>query len=361
MEPDEFPSPFSNIFADLLAEGRLLHESLRSQMPTPWRERSLTIEILDDIQLNALTASRQDGYVIRVNRGVLQHVFGTTLGLCCCTDFLPNVGNAAGEMEPTLTAGRFPPIPLLEEDDDTNILVPRDQTRGTIAHMLAEIAIHFLLYHEIGHVVGGHIELLRSTPGTTWSLPEYTSTGSEERSTSLRHALECDADAFACHVSSNALTAKVMADEVSNLMQTDLWPPEDCAYITILTAVSVLFRMLYPTAPTTIGAAQGTHPHPAVRDFVVGSCALARGMAREQLTVVKLNGLLRDSVRNVEEVWAGHCLRGQTLAPPASWAADVRRGAHELFDAHAKHEGLLERHAHLPRRWHDWKWSSCES
>ena len=361
MNPDEFPPPFSYMFSDLLANGHVLYESLRVQMPAPLSERSLAIEIIDYVKLNALATSCADGYVIRINRGVLQHAFGAALGLCCCPGFLPSVGDAADEVEPKLGARGFPPIPLTDQDDDTSVLIPRDQVRGTIAHMLADVAIHFLLYHEIGHIVGGHLEAFNAISGNTSSISEYGSTGRSKEDISLLHALECDADAFACHVSSNVITAKVMANEVRSLMQTDAWPPEDCAFITILTAVSVLFRMLSPTAPATIGAAQETYPHPAVRDFVVGCCILARGMGREQLSVEKVDDLLRDSVRNVEEVWADHCLHGQSLASPAAWAADVRRGADELFAAHAKHEQLLERHAHLPRRWHDWNWSSSKS
>jgi hypothetical protein len=152
-----------------------------------------------------------------------------------------------------------------------------------------------------------------------------------------------------------------MANELRSLMQTDAWPPEDCAFITILTAVSVLFRMFYPKAPATIGAAQGTHPHPAVRDFAVGCFILGRGMAREELSVAKVVDFVRESVRNVEEVWADRCLPGQSPASPDVWAADVRRGFDELLDAHAKYKELLEKHAHLPRRWQDWQWSSSES
>lgn len=126
----------------------------------------------------------------------------------------------------------------------------------------------------------------------------------------------------------------------------------------MLTAVSTLFRMLQPAAPVRVGTAEGTHPHPAVRDFVVGCCTLARGMAQEQLSVAMIDRLLCDSVRNVEEVWARHCLGGEQPAAPAIWAADVRRGAEELFEVHGKYEGLLEKHAHLPRRWHDWRWKS---
>lgn len=177
MTPDEFPAPFSDIFTDLLADGHMLYESLCAQMTAPSRERSLTIEIINDVELNASATSRAGGYVIRINRGVLQHAFGVTLGLCCCPAFLPSVGNAADEVEPKLGTRGFPPIPLTYQDDDTNILVPRDQTRGTIAHMLADVAINFLLYHEIGHIVGGHLEALNATSGTTSSISEYRSKG----------------------------------------------------------------------------------------------------------------------------------------------------------------------------------------
>ena len=167
--------------------------------------------------------------------------------------------------------------------------------------------------------------------------------------------LECDADAFASHLCWGVLTAERMAKEVRRLMETKAWPPEDCAFITILAAVSLLFRMLYPNAPATIGAAHGTHPHPAVRDFAVGCLILGRGMAHGQLSAEKVFNVVGKSAKNLEEVWADRCLGGQALAPSDVWAADVRRGFDELFDMHARHKELLEKHAHLPCVWHDWQ------
>ena len=101
-----------------------------------WFVSKVTIEIIDDLSLNASATSRADGYVIRINRGALQHAFGAALGLCCCPGFLPNVGNATDEVEPELGAHGFPPIPLMDQDDDSVVLVPRDQVRGTAAHCL---------------------------------------------------------------------------------------------------------------------------------------------------------------------------------------------------------------------------------
>lgn len=356
MTPDDFMPPFSDIVAELLADGKVLYESLRAEMPASSRGKDLTIEVVNDGTLNASATSRDDGYIIQINRGALQHIYGAAFGLCCCPGFLPSVGNAAGEMEPKIEAGGFPPMPLTEGMDVAKVLVPETESRGTIAYLLADVATYFLLYHEIGHIVGGHLEALNARSGTTASISEYSVTKRSTEDVSLLHAFECDADAFACHVSMGLLTGKAMAEEVRHLMQRQAWPPEDCAFITILTAVSMLFRLLYPTAPATIDATRGTHPHPAVRDFVVGSCALARGMARGQLSVEKVDQVLEYSVRNVEEVWAKRYLGGQALASPAVWVADIQRGVDELFAIHSKYVDLLEQHSHVPRSWHDWKW-----
>jgi len=360
MRPDEFPSPFSDIFAELLTDGHLLYEGLRAQMSPPFCNKSLTIEIIDDVELDARAGPSDDGnYVIRFNRGALQHTYGTALGLCCCPGFLPSVGNAAGEVSPNLPDGRFPPIPLTDQDNDRNVLIPRDQVRGTVAHLLADIAVYFMLYHEIGHIVAGHSEVAVAAGGIPM-ISEYHVADRKDAGIPLSHAIECDADAFASHVSWNVLTAKPMADELRGLMQTGTWPPEDCAYICVLTAVSLLFRMLYPNAPATIGAAHGSHPHPAVRDFAVGCFVLGRGMARGQLSVEKVFEVVRESARNVEEMWADRCLAGQALPSRDTWAANVMQRADELFTTHAMHRKLFEKYSHLPRRWHDWEWSLSE-
>ena len=355
MKPDEFPSPFDKMFANLLEDGQMLYESLRTKMVSPFCKRSLTIQIVDDMKLNAGVFCKNNNYFLRFNRGALQHILGATFGLCCCPAFLPTIGKP-DEVAPNLIEPGFPPIPLMDQDDGSNILIPQDQVRANIAHLLADIAIHFMIGHEIGHIVGGHIEALNAISNTTWTISEYRNTGNQNKKDPLRHAMECDADSFASHFLWWVHTGKPSSIELRKLMQTNMHSPEDCAFITLLTAVSILFRTLYPTAPITIGAAQETHPHPAVRDFVVGCCVLTRGQAHNKLSAAKLDDLLCNSVINVEQVWTNYCLHERTVVSSAVWVQDVMREAKNLSAIYSKYKNLFEKHAHLPRIWHDWEW-----
>lgn len=349
MEPNEFAEPFSHMFRDLIEEGQLLYDSLGKVMREPWRGRTLAIEIVNDLRLNAYAATVDDNYLIRINQGVFRHIYGTAYGLFCCPEFMPSIGDSLREKGPSIRDHRFAPMPLTESADAIN--VPNDQVRGTIAHMVGDVASHFILYHEIGHIVGGHLEVVDAS-----SIAESGMRWSSTSEALFRQVLECDADAFACHVSSDVLMPGQLATEVQRLMKSETWEPAECAFIAYLTGVAVLFRLLCPDAPANVGTANGSHPHPAVRDFMVGVCAFARGVGRQQITIDALNDLLSKSVMNVERTWSDLGLAGQATAASADWAQDVRSSADVLFAEYAARAQFLDGYSHVPRQWHDWDW-----
>jgi hypothetical protein len=70
----------------------------------------------------------------------------------------------------------------------------------TVAEILAKLALEFLVYHEIGHIMGGHLEIQRTISGSC-RISEFERPVNEWDEWALGHVLECDADAVACHVS----------------------------------------------------------------------------------------------------------------------------------------------------------------
>jgi hypothetical protein len=253
-------------------------------------------------------------------------------------------------------------MPLLRKNasvpEDVNVSLPMDPARCTLAQLLGDIALHFLICHEIGHIVAGHHELLASL-GMNLAISEIHGYIPSEYS-SLRQILECDADAFACHLTGLVHTDKSMEDTVSQLAQAPSWTPEQCTHVTWLAAVSVLFRVLMKDAHIGEYATHSTHPHPAVRALIVGSSMLARSLESQSLDEESaqpiMDFMFSRSVRNVEDVWAEMSLPGQLPGSPISWAARVQNAAHTLFLAYDASRSRLEEFAHLPRRWHDWEW-----
>jgi hypothetical protein len=217
--------------------------------------------------------------------------------------------------------------------------------------LFASIALEFLVVHEVGHVVGGHLEIERTT-----SIREYEGGDGASDSHALDRVLECDADAFACHATGSIVTHPKMATAIQDIVKVTHWPDSQVANVIYFTAIAVLFRVLYPRAPANIGPQNQSHPHPAIRAAIVSACTGARSMHDGQLSPDALGDVMSSSVRTVEELWAELRLPGQVLQPETQWAESVVGGMRELLDAYEASRAFLDRHSHLERRWHDWEW-----
>lgn len=362
LNPDAFKSPFDDIVADFLEKGHVLHQLLTDHMRTQWRQRPLEILIVDNTSLNAFATNHADCDCICVFRGALEHIYGTILGLLSTPIFFPKIGDVNNEVHPeNLPGGRFPPVLLLRNISDadlkTPLFFPNDQTRVTLALVLTELALEFLIYHEIGHVVGGHLDISRYGTHTA-TIAEFQHAVRPDGCT-FQHLLECDADAFACHVTSYVHTHEQNAAMLRDLLCAE-WQSKDLILLTYLMAIGVLFRTLYPSAPSVLGADKSSHPHPAVRACLVASSTMARGLHDGSITSMSLNGIVTNSVGNIESVWADLCLTDQNLETSVIWAQNVHDAAITLFKSYGNSRMLFEKYARLPRRWDDWDWPETQ-
>ncbi len=362
LNPDAFEPPFDDIVADFVDNGRVLHDSLADHMRPEWQRRPLEILIVDDASLNACANDHSGCDRIFIFRGALEHIYGTILGLLSTPAFFPMIGDVSNEVRPAnLPGGRFPPVPLLRNNPDADrnapLFFPNDQTRMTAAQVLAELALEFLIYHEIGHIVGGHLEIPRNG-GSVATIAEFQQPAKPDDAT-FQYLLECDADAFACHVTSSVHTHDQMATRLRNLLSAEL-QARDFALQTYLMAIGILFRALYPTAPPTLGTYKSSHPHPAVRACLVASSTMARGLRDGSFTSTSLNDIVANSVGNIEDVWADLCLAGQNPEASVVWAQNVRDAAMALFESYGNARSLFEQYARLARRWDDWAWPETQ-
>lgn len=363
LNPEAFEPPFDEIVADFVEKGRVLHGSLIEHMRPEWQHRSLEILIVDDASLNACATHHSGCDRIYIFRGSLEHIYGTILGLLSTPTFFPTIGDVNNEVRPeNLPAGRFPPVPLLKNvsdaDRNTRLFFPNDQTRMTLAQVLAELALEFLIYHEIGHIVGGHLEIPRNGDHVA-TITEFQQKAKPDDAT-FQHLLECDADAFACHVTSSVHSHDQMAAMLRDLLSAAL-QPKDFALQTYLMSIGVLFRALYAIAPRTLDTYKSSHPHPAVRACLVASSTMARGLSDGTFASTSpLNSVVANSVGNIEDVWADLSLSGQNPQASVDWAQSVRDAAMALFESYGNSRTLFEQYARLPRRWDDWAWPETQ-
>jgi len=364
LNADAFEPPFDDIVTGFVEIGRVLHESLNEYMLPQWKQRPLEILLIDNGSLNARAMDHAGGDRICIFRGTLEHIYGTMLGLLSTPTFFRAIGDVRNEVRPqNLPGGRFPRLPLLrnasDADQRTPLFFPKDETRMMLAQVLAELALEFLIYHEIGHIVGGHLEIPRNGHGLS-TIPEFQYAINEPGDSTFQHVLECDADAFACHTTFWVHTREKMAVLMRDLLNASEWQPKDFALLIYIMAVGVLFRVLYPDAPRTIRAYKSSHPHPAIRACLVASSAMAFGLGDGTYTPMSLNKIVAESVGNIEEVWADLCLSGQNPQPSDVWAKDVYDTAMALFESYGNTRTLLGQFARLPRRWDNWVWPETD-
>ena len=148
------------------------------------------------------------------------------------------------------------------------------------------------MYHELGHVLGGHLEIPTRTSPSGKPISEVPQAVNEPDDGELDHVLECDADAFACHTLSAVHTNSSVAESLSELLNSSDLKPQDFALFTYLAAIGILFRVLYPSAPVKISECRSSHPHPAVRSCLVASATMARGAFHGVFSVGLIEGIV---------------------------------------------------------------------
>jgi hypothetical protein len=83
-------------------------------------------------------------------------------------------------------------------EEDYNLIFPNDIKRKTYAETLTNFALKFLVYHECGHIIRGHLGYVKNSK-FEYSWDEYLPNSAEYNKgiLNLRQTLEMDADSFA--------------------------------------------------------------------------------------------------------------------------------------------------------------------
>lgn len=364
--PIREPDVFDEIVADVVEKGHALHGPLKQRMQAEWKNRPLDILIVDNPSLGAWADSDAARDYIYIHSGAIEVIYGTMLGLLSTPMFFPGIGDFKNEVRPrSIPDGEFPRISLLEIthgiEQNTHQLFPKNQTRTMLAQVMAELALEFLIYHEIGHIMGGHLEILRSSNHFA-SITEVQYAFNKPEDSSLRHVLECDADAFACHATSWIHTHDKMAEIMCELISDSKWQPTEFALLTYLISTGVIFHITsLKTVRTIDDCKMLSHPHPAVRACLIASSVIARGLDDSKYTSDLVNKVLADSMGHLEDVWVELGLSDQRPQPRDEWTKNVSEAALALFKSYGNTKTFLNGYARLPRHWDDWGWQEVQN
>lgn len=111
--------------------------------------------ILNDSSVNAY-AYRREGYnVVALTLGSIYNCLYTANLFMLSKDFFPDIGNET-LFDNEVRAVDFPA--QTAEDGEISLPVSGDDERRNIGYIIAAMAIKYMVYHEIGHHVLGHLE-----------------------------------------------------------------------------------------------------------------------------------------------------------------------------------------------------------
>jgi hypothetical protein len=354
-DPSVLVESFGHLLTELVDSASVLIDGLRQHMSPKWTTRPIQVAFTKSEEVNACATKGRDADYILITIGAVGKIYGTLNGLLSIPGFLPEVGNSDREDTPNESlADGFPKMPLLGRDYGGNSIrfyLPADQTRVTFANQLSSMALHFLLMHEIGHILAGHLELLERQ-GFAAAISEFDAGTTKNATMPPRHVLESDADAFAAnfgsfvdlHPETNRLWKEVFGWEAV--------PGKDAGFIAHAAAISILFRLLTTDSYPPKSLQPSIHPHPTVRSCMVLSRSMSRAVLANRFTMDEFPRLCRASIFHVEETWAALGLPGQRLGASSNWANQIGRLSKRLNREYDDWKATLRKFTRLPPRWH---------
>jgi hypothetical protein len=143
-------------------------------------------DYIENLELNALAFEADDHDFVGVYVGTVVTIYAFFSSLLAYPRLLMSIGNPLAEEE--WKSYTVDPKLLFRQ--------PKDVARRSFAHQIATIAIDFLFAHEIGHLMNGHVKLLRTRQGIPL-MPEFDPTQKTREQNLTLQTLEMDADSFA--------------------------------------------------------------------------------------------------------------------------------------------------------------------
>ena len=147
---------------------------------------SVHFDYVENTLVNAFAFESDNHDFVGVYVGTIVTIYSFFSALLANPNLLLSIGNPLEEEE--WKTDTFDPKQLFRQ--------PKSIERRSFAHLIATIAIDFLFAHEVGHLMNGHVKLLRSRKGIPLLAECDLAENTHEENLTLQ-TLEMDADSFA--------------------------------------------------------------------------------------------------------------------------------------------------------------------
>jgi len=272
--PDRLPPVVGMMMRLYRLELRYALDQIKATNPA--MTAGVYIDIVDELAFNALAYANEKAELVGINAGVAAALPLIANWLLSQPGSYTEIGDCSQEIKPSRFDGgilRYSGKASTAPDSlwPKHAAQPRDAARRHFVTYMTTVPWHFLLYHELAHIMRCHlwyISDISKKPTTAWF--ELGSSGLTEKECQTRRILEVDADGVAGRILSGApilngleKTRMIAFGEGNAGVPKWDWP---AAYRNWLRPIGFLFQMM-AVLECNIGIAdrQRTHPHPDIR------------------------------------------------------------------------------------------------
>jgi hypothetical protein len=293
---DRFICPeFSKLFEYSKMEFYARLETMRIVNP---KLPEVYLDFINNSGLNAVATKVEGKYYIGVNMGAVLLLHDLFNRLLTSPLNFPHIGDNISEKpkkiyNPELTDFST----LLVACDTSDVQGAKDSQRRDYAVHLTSLSINFLLFHEYGHIVKGHVDLLGHLY-KDFTIAELNSNSSCFNSL-MSQTMEMDADQFAFTFNLWFLDLYTQ-DPVKKLLKTPFYKDFVDSIVDLLFAAYSLFRLFGNKNGTLEQLLKHTHPPVGIRQrfmFRTLDC-LMKSRLRDTL-----NELISKTIFNVENAF----------------------------------------------------------
>ncbi len=256
--------------ADKYIESCRQHPSRFKDIP------EIHFDFINNASLNAVAALSNDGiYLIGIHSGTIFILYDLFLRMLSHSNILEKSGN------PNEEKSKSPPITNYYSDagllasrgkfgyDDYKLPRPKNVPRLDYANHLLDIAVDFIVAHELTHVVNGHLGFVNVNSGINF-IEERTQNIHCDQDILNIQALEMDADCMAVSKGlANVVKRYQGQQNVSNSRKEFYTDFESVVFNWALSVLTVIRLMNEVREYKNVDSKSISHPHPRVRSAMI--------------------------------------------------------------------------------------------
>ncbi|HEY9048287.1 MAG TPA: hypothetical protein VIN08_20410 [Ohtaekwangia sp.] len=170
------------------------------------------LDFIENDSLNAAATKYKGNYFIGINLGSYFLIYDMFMKMLASKSVWPKIGNNQLETDHKKILKAYINIydKITFRFDNQDIAIPQDKLRLEFAILCTNHAFDFLIYHEIAHILRGHVGYLASLIENNFYWREFDNLSQRSKLPSdVSQTLEMDADSFATNRSLNIIASNL--------------------------------------------------------------------------------------------------------------------------------------------------------